>query len=361
MDKVSKPLLSDPTPHTPRFFFQSWNSTPLNWCQIWTIAGALRTITCKGVRENLFDPPPNDSPDRWAVDLGKPRLKRWHPHFEIFSALRLHPKIYQPMWLILHHSLPVLARLFAHNHPEVLSPHCPHHPDGVHRPESIAHVLFCTTVRPVWAWAFHLLSLITDMPAVYRANALLGGAEKTLMTAFLEEWHTKAPKPFDQLWHELIAVVVYGIVKHRNTLSLDNIRSNDSRLARKHSMAVLRIVVQTFRSVVRDRFWEVQRRAPKVQTKEEEDKYFKRLGHFKKSYGANGILGEVVRGESEHALDFVYKDSKIHLVYFPADFELVDKFRLSSELASVARRTRSESAACARADRGHPRRPHNPG
>ena len=238
MDKISVPFNKEAVNSTPRYYFQSWKTTTLNWRQLQTIDGPLRTSTVKGVRLALFKHPPNDSPERWAEDLNKPQLKNWYPKFEVYSVLDLHPKVYNVMWLILHHSLPVKARLHKHGHPDVLTPYCPHHPDGINRPETIAHALFCSTVRPVWAWVFHIFKLITDQPPPVEANAILGAPERDLMQQLLQEWDIKAPMEQAIVWQELLAITVFSIVKYRNKIGLDDLRSNTPALARKHAMEV---------------------------------------------------------------------------------------------------------------------------
>ena len=153
LERVGKPNSSKAvtaSPPPPLYYFQPWGASPLTWHQVCTIARILYTVTCRSLRATLHPALKPTGPARWREELGE-GIAGWIPPFEFYYHTSPHPKIFEIMWLIFHHSLPVKDRLFKHGHPEVTDSECLHHNPSEAHAETISHVLFCSSVRIVWA------------------------------------------------------------------------------------------------------------------------------------------------------------------------------------------------------------------
>ena len=220
--------------------------------------GPLEKATAKKLREVLFKPHLHDCGTRWANDLNKRSLAHRPPLFSLYADLKIRPKYYEPLWLIFHHALPTKARLYARGHPGVINPFCPHHPMPTMISETISHVLFCQTVRPIWSWLFFVLNKINASEKTLLSDERLYAArDDDLMFLLLTSWAGRSL----ELWRELLTIGVFCIVRERNRLSIDDYCSDTEERAMKHRNNIKKQIAYRFRALVADRSRSLSKKA----------------------------------------------------------------------------------------------------
>ena len=243
------------------------------------------------------------------------------------------------MWLVLHHSLPCKYRLFERGHPGVLTPHCPHHPQGIHINETISHVIFCRTTRPIWAWSLHFIFLVSGTTTMVNKK-LLGVSDEVLSRLVFTDWRTAVPEPFQTFWAEVICITLYCIVNSRNTLSLDQVCITEPRAARSNLVRILKRLVFEIRRLVSNKFAALRRRENIIANSKMQDSYVKSILEFQKSYLGQSHIGSLDRGDEAGTYKIVL--APIPDITFPRSFELKDRFYNTNVWAT---RLRGKTAA----------------
>ena len=214
--------------------------------------------------------------------------------FHLYCDLSIEPKHYEIIWLIFQHSFPCKARLWARGHPDVLEPCCPHHPSPDFSLETISHVVFCSTSRPVWRWTFHLISLISGQPLIIQDRALEEAPEERLMYNFLSSvWMSRAPPELQELWREILALTIYHIVHRRNCLSIDEIARDTEESARAHCAHIRNQIIYSLRSILRSKVWALNAFARSIHDAKSHQSFTKKALNFQKVYCSNSVLGSI--------------------------------------------------------------------
>jgi len=295
----------------------------------------LEKATAKKLREALFKPQPHDCGIRWANDINKRALAFRTPLFDVYSELKIRPKYYEPLWLIFHHSLPCKARLHHRGHPGVLEPFCPHHPIPTIIPESISHVIFCQTVRPIWSWLFFVLSKINAPDKTLLSDDhLYAATDENLMNLLLTSWAGRG----NDMWKELMTVGVFCIVRERNRLSIDNICQDTVEGVTRHRNNIRKQIAYRFRGIVAERSRSLANKVDRIIDSKTHKKFMKLVSEFQGSYGGNSFLG--VTTVTQVPVSFEYAPKQVFYLLRPKYFPSENRFSTPN-----LGRTRSSTAA----------------
>ena len=293
-------------------------------------------MTCSATRKSLFKPVVSDAPERWAKHSGIEKFKHWKPNCYLYCNLDVHPKAYESFWLILLHSLPCKERLHRRGHPDVKECCCPLHAPGG-PPETIEHVVFCSSIRPVWSWLFFTLARLTTLDPILSDAVLFAETDAELMWRMLKEWQSCAPAKMQTMWRGMMVSMVDCIVRRRNKLSIDKVQVTKAEEHRRNCKAIIEEFTNIWSRVVFHKAQKVIRSTKSLRTNSDIQKYYEKKAELETTFLARSIWGHLDPGLSSFENTFI--KSKRYTILYPRYFKLTHKFKLSR--SSWAGRTRS--------------------
>ena len=232
------------------------------------------------------------------------------------------------------------SRLHERGHPGVLEPSCPLHLAGP--PETIEHVVFCNSVRPVWSWLFCMLTRLTKKAPVLPDGALFAESDGELMFRLLTEWLSRAPEAMQTMWRGMMVTMVDVIVRRRNKLSIDKVKVTTATDHRRNRREIIEKFTRNWQTIVYSEAQKVIKSVDRIENNNDVQKYYKNLSDLNETYLARSVWGHLVPGNQlPTRMDYLLKQPKSYTILYPREFKHIHEFKLSR--SSWAGRTRSSN------------------